>query len=82
MHRERATNIPKELRDEIFKEPKLAAAGHRELALWCRRRVMTLTSQHLAEIRKKELRSTITGRRPQREKRVLEGGPCIKSRDK
>ena len=47
--------IPAELRTEILKEPKLNNAGHRVLAEWCRNRVLVLTSEHLAEIRKKEL---------------------------
>ena len=47
--------IPTELRSEILKEPKLHAAGHRDLADWCRNRVIVLTSEQLAEVRKKEL---------------------------
>ena len=47
--------VPAELRTEILKEPKLNGAGHRELAAWCRNRVLVLTSEHLAEVRKKEL---------------------------
>jgi hypothetical protein len=47
--------IPKELRTEILKEPKLHNAGHRALAEWCRNRVLVLTSERLADLRKKEL---------------------------
>ncbi|MCH1582993.1 MAG: hypothetical protein L7S63_07745, partial [Flavobacteriales bacterium] len=47
--------IPQELRTEILKEPKLNNSGHRALAEWCRNRVLILTSEHLAEVRKKEL---------------------------
>ena len=50
--------VPTELRTEILKEPKLQNAGHRSLAEWCRNRVLILTSEKLAELRKKE----ITGR--------------------
>ena len=47
--------LPAELRTEILKEPKLQAAGHRALSEWCRNRVLLLTSEKLAEVRKKEL---------------------------
>ena len=47
--------IPKELRSEILKERSLAGAGHRALAEWCRNRVLVLTSEKLADIRKKDL---------------------------
>ena len=49
--------IPQELRTEILKEPKLNLAGHRALATWCRSRVMVLTSEKLADLKKKELTS-------------------------
>ena len=49
--------IPTELRTEILKEPKLNLAGHRALASWCRSRVMVLTSEKLADLKKKELTS-------------------------
>ena len=47
--------LPAELRTEILKEPKLQAAGHRALSEWCRNRVLLLTDEKLAEVRKKEL---------------------------
>ena len=47
--------IPKELRTEILKEPKLNYSGHRALSEWCRNRVKVLTCEKLAEVRKKEL---------------------------
>ena len=47
--------IPKDLRTEILKERSLAGAGHRALAEWCRNRVLVLTSEKLADIRKKDL---------------------------
>ena len=54
--------LPTELRTEILKEPKLARTGHRGLAEWCRSRVIVLTSEALAETRRKELTQTIRGR--------------------
>ena len=47
--------IPTELRTEILKEPKLNASGHRELALWCRNRVIVLTAENLAEVKRSSL---------------------------
>ena len=47
--------IPTELRTEILKEPKLNLAGHRALSSWCRSRVMVLTQEKLADLKKKEL---------------------------
>ena len=47
--------IPKELKTEILREPTLQNAGHRALAQWCRNRVLVLTSEKMAEVKRKEL---------------------------
>ena len=52
--------IPKYLKSEILKENDLINKGFRELETWCRRRVLVLQNEHLAEIAKKSLTTQVT----------------------
>ena len=52
--------IPKYIKTEISKEKDLIDKGFRELETWCRRRVLVLQNEHLAEIAKKSLTSQVT----------------------
>ena len=52
--------IPKDLKTEILKEKDLIDKGFRGLETWCRRRVLVLQNEHLAELAKKSLSSQAT----------------------
>ena len=54
--------IPKDLKSEILREKGLVDKGFREIETWCRKRVLVLQNEHLAEIAKKSLTSQITRR--------------------
>ena len=52
--------IPKDLRSEILKSKDLIDKGFREIEAWCRKRVLVLQNEHLAEIAKKSLTHQVT----------------------
>ena len=45
--------IPKDLKSEILQEKDLVDKGFREIQTWCRKRVLVLQNEHLAEIARK-----------------------------
>lgn len=48
--------IPKELKSDIMKDEKLSARDYQGIADWCRKRCLTLQSETLAEVTRRNLR--------------------------